>query len=150
MSFASSASEAIHEAGGRMTPQRRLIIELLEEADDHVDAESLFHLAHERDESVSLATVYRTLNVLKDAGLIQQRYFARDHGREYYEPVRAREHYHFTCRACGQVIEFETGLVDAITQELEARLNMQVKYACVCFEGICEACQATTRDEVAA
>jgi Fe2+ or Zn2+ uptake regulation protein len=150
MTFAAKASEAIRETGGRMTPQRRLIIELMEGAEGHLDAEGLYHLAHERDESISLATVYRTLNVLKDAGLVQQRYFSRDHGREYYEPAQSKEHYHFTCSTCGQVTEFETALVDEITQQLEARLSMMVKHACVCFEGICQTCQADIAGEEAA
>jgi Fe2+ or Zn2+ uptake regulation protein len=143
MSFVSEASAAIRETGGRMTPQRRLIIGLLERANDHLDAEGLYHLAHERDRSISLATVYRTLNVLKDAGLIEQRYFSREHGREYYEPSGASEHYHFTCKMCGQVTEFETTLVDEIKAELEANLEATVHHACICFEGVCKTCQAS-------
>jgi len=141
MSFITEASEAIRESGGRLTSQRRLILELLQESEEHFDAEGLYHQAHERDASVSLATVYRTLNMLKEAGLIDQRYFSREHGREYYEPVAAHEHYHFTCQRCHKVIEFESRLVDQIRQELEAKLGVQMNHTCMCFEGICETCR---------
>ena len=147
MSFVEEASTAIREAGGRFTSQRQLIVELLETTEGHLDAEGLYHLAYERDTSVSLATVYRTLNVLKDAGLIDQRYFAREHGREYYEPVSAHEHYHFTCKSCKRVIEFESGLVDEIKRTLEARLGVSVTHACVCFEGLCQTCRAKAEQE---
>jgi Fur family ferric uptake transcriptional regulator len=145
MSFVEEASAAIRESGGRFTSQRRLIAELLEDANEHLDAESLYHMAYERDTSVSLATVYRTLSMLKDAGLIEQRYFARDHGREYYEPVTAHEHYHFTCRNCHQIVEFESDLVDQIRQVLEGTVGVSVKHACVCFEGLCEDCKNAER-----
>lgn len=141
MSFVKDASEAIRESGGRFTSQRRTIVELLEGAEEHLDAEGLFRMAHEHDASVSLATVYRTLNVLQEAGLIEQRYFAREHGREYYEPVSAHEHYHFTCQECEQIIEFEAEEVNRIRQALEGTIGVSVKHACVCFEGICQDCK---------
>ena len=150
MSFVEEASAAIRESGGRFTSQRRLIVELLENVEEHLDAEGLYHLAYDRDTSVSLATVYRTLNVLKDAGLIEQRYFAREHGREYYEPVAAQEHYHFTCQRCKQIIEFESELVNEIRQVLEGTVGVSVKHACVCFEGLCETCKAASQQEDAA
>ncbi len=142
-SFIDEASTAIRESGGRFTAQRRLIIELLEASEEHLDAEGLHQLAHKRDESISLATVYRTLNVLEEAGLIDQRYFSPDRDRKYYEPVGASEHYHFTCLQCKQVIEFETDLVNAIKAQIESRLGVHVLDSYICFEGLCTACQAT-------
>ena len=147
MSFIGEADGAIRTAGGRMTPQRELIIQLLDGASKHLDAEDLYRLAHDQDEKISLATVYRTLNLLKKAGLVDQRYFSRDHGREYYEPVGASEHYHFTCTVCSKVFEFETARVHRISSELGHKFGMQIKHACVCFEGICESCQAISSVE---
>lgn len=142
MSFVEEASGAIRESGGRFTAQRRLIVELLAESTGHLDADRLYHLAHQRDTSVSLATVYRTLNVLEDAGLIDQRYFSPDHERKYYEPATAEEHYHFTCRVCRRVIEFESDFVDAIRRQLAEEIGVRVDHACVCLEGLCHDCLA--------
>jgi Fe2+ or Zn2+ uptake regulation protein len=140
MSFVEEASDAIRAAGGRLTTQRRLILDLLERTEGHLDAERLYLLAHHEDAMVSLATIYRTLNVLRDANLIDQRYFSSRHDKTYYEPANTSEHYHFTCRNCGSVIEFDTPLVVILKQDIEKQLNVSLSHSCMCFEGLCADC----------
>lgn len=135
--------ERLRAAGHRVTPQRLLLLRLLEEADEHLDAETLFQRASAADDSLSLATVYRTLAIFKGIGLVAQRYFAREHSKEYYEPVRRSEHYHFTCTRCGCVLEFSTPLVAEIGRSVAERYGARINHACVCFEGLCAACQTT-------
>jgi Fur family ferric uptake transcriptional regulator len=141
MSFVEQASAAIRAAGGRFTPQRRLIIELLEQTEAHLSAERLYEQAQQRDASISPATVYRTLHVLQTAGLIDGRFTSRHHTQIEYEPVHAGEHYHFVCRRCHRVLEFETEWVQEIRRRLEDRFQVIVDHACVCFEGLCAQCQ---------
>ncbi len=140
MSFIDNATTAIHQSGGRFTTQRRQIIELLDQAGGHLDAESLYQLAHDRDETVSLATVYRTLNVLKEAGLLKQRYLSSEHDRMVFE-ASDKEHYHFTCSSCHAVIEFETDSIEQVKQAVERAFGVRIDHACLCFEGVCEMCQ---------
>lgn len=135
------ASEVFRAQGLRMTMQRRLILEALEETEEHLDAERLYQRLRARDQSVSLATVYRTLHLLYQAGLIEQRFLDGDQSRGYYE-IRDEEHYHFTCRQCGRVIEFESELVEQISQALTAQHGVQVQRARVHFEGLCADCAA--------
>lgn len=142
MSFLEKASQAIRDSGGRMTTQRQIILELLDSTDEHLDAEGLYQLAHTRDASISLATVYRTLNALEAAGVVQQRYQSREHGRKVVEPVHAEEEYHFTCRICRRVIAFQSELIQALKQQLEIEFNVQVFNACVCVDGLCPDCRA--------
>jgi Fe2+ or Zn2+ uptake regulation protein len=123
------------------TPQRQLILELLEHTDGHLDADRLYALAHAQDSTISLATVYRTLNVLRNANLIDQRYFSPRHEKSYYEPANTAEHYHFSCRHCGRVIEFDTPFVQALKEDVEERLGVSLKHMCMCFEGLCAECQ---------
>ncbi len=146
MSFLEQASDAIRDSGGRMTGQRRLIIELLETMDAYLDAERLYDLARERDSSVSLATVYRTLNVLEEAGLVHQRYLSREHDRKLYEPIHVEEEYHFTCRKCRRVIPFHSEHIQSLKRHLEAELGIQVVNACVCFDGLCSTCRVQAAD----
>jgi Fe2+ or Zn2+ uptake regulation protein len=142
MGFIDEASAAIRDAGGRFTSQRRLIVELLERNDEHLDAERLYQKAHDRDESISLATVYRTLNVLESAGLIDRLYLGRAHDRQVYEPLSPDvKHYHFTCRKCHRVIEFETLRVEQVKQALELAFGVQADHACLCIEGLCYTCR---------
>jgi len=134
--------DSLRAAGRRITAQRRLVLDVISESREHLDAEGVYSRARKRDPKISLATVYRTLAVLKTEGLVEQRYLARTHEREYYEPVGAREHYHFTCRQCGQAVEFESPRVQEMRSEVQASLGVQVTRACVCLEGYCGTCAA--------
>lgn len=134
--------DSLHAAGRRLTPQRALVLSVLQEAEGHLDAEAIWKLAAAKNTDLNLATVYRTLTVLKEMGLVEQRYFARDHKREYFEAVGKREHYHFTCLGCGRVIELETPRIRQARQELSAALGLRFLHACICFEGYCPECAA--------
>ena len=143
MSFTEKASEAIRAAGGRMTTQRRLIIDLLALTDnDGTDAEVLYERAQAQNDRINLATVYRTLVTLESAGVIRHQYTSPDHTRKSY--TLATETYHFTCRCCRRVIPFTSRLVGTLKQQLEAELGVKAIQACVCVEGLCPDCQAKT------
>lgn len=138
---------SLHAAGLRLTPQRVQVLNILEESDEHLNAETIWQRAHARDKSLNLATVYRTLAVFKEMGLVEQRYFAREHKREYFELAGKREHYHFTCLGCGEVIEVETPRVHQAVRELSESMGLRFAHACVCFEGYCAACvEASSTD----
>ena len=130
----------LHSQGMRLTGQRKLILQVLEDAGGHLDAEAVFERAHKRDERVSLATVYRTLELLKKMGLVDQHYTSREHLREVYEPVGADEHYHFSCIKCGKVIEFQSPMIDRARKQLAKELGINILHACACFEGYCASC----------
>ena len=132
----------IRQAGLRATSQRVAILQVLEETQEHLDAEGIFQRARQIDPSIGLATVYRTLSRFKETGLVRQRYLSSDHNREYYERADKAEHYHFHCRACGQVIELETARIRQAREELSAQLGIRFTSACVCFEGYCADCAA--------
>jgi Fur family ferric uptake transcriptional regulator len=130
----------LHASGRRMTPQRALVLSVLRESGGHLDAKRIWRLAREHDRRLNLATIYRTLDVLKEIGLVDQRYFARDHKREIYELARKPEHYHFSCLGCGQVFEFETAHMLHVGRELVEQYGARLTNACVCFEGFCAEC----------
>ena len=140
MSFVERANEIIHAAGGRMTAQRQLIIELLASAGERLDAEALYQRAQQQDRAVNLATVYRTLNTLEAAGLVRQQYISPDHERKYY--TLTAETYHFTCRRCHRVIAFTSNVADDLRRELEATLRVQAVNVCICVDGLCADCAA--------
>lgn len=141
MTFTQQASEAIRKSGGRMTAQRRLIVDLLAQADANMDAETLYQRLQTYNADVSLATVYRTLNVLETAGLIQQRYQSPDHERRYYEPLHAEADYHFTCRRCRQMTAFKLPQMEAIKQHIAEQMGVDVMKLCMCVDGLCAACR---------
>lgn len=131
--------DAFRTAGRRLTPQRRLILEVLKESDEHLDADELYDQAKARTPDISLATVYRTLAVLKEMGLVDEHRLGEGHC--HYEAMRAEPHYHFTCRDCGKVIEFDTVLVAQIEQELSKRERVCVTGAHLHLTGYCAQCK---------
>jgi Fe2+ or Zn2+ uptake regulation protein len=140
------AEKALREEGFRITAQRALILDIVQQSDEHLDAEAIYFQARRHDPKLSLSTVYRTLSILKDMGLVEQRYFARDHSREYYESSAVPEHYHFTCVSCGKIVEFETPLIEQLKHDLMVEHGVRFSHACICFEGYCAQCRADALD----
>lgn len=106
------------DKGMRMTEQRRIIAGVLEEAVDHPDTEELYVRASKIDPRISISTVYRTVSLFEDAGIIERHDF-RD-GRARYEPAPENHHDHLIDTKTGKVIEFQSEEIEAL-QELIAR-----------------------------
>ena len=131
--------DALRGAGLRLTSQRRLILQVLEESSVHLDADALYDRVKAHDPDVSLATVYRTLAVLREIGLVEEHRLGEDHG--HYEAVRQEPHYHFTCLRCGKVIEFDTPLVAQVEQELCEQEDVLVTNTQLLVSGYCTRCK---------
>ncbi|NIS81640.1 MAG: transcriptional repressor [Anaerolineales bacterium] len=140
MTSGKSLPNSLHASGMRLTPQRELVLEIIEGSAEHLDAEEIWQRARSLNKRINLATVYRTLSILKGMSLVQQRYFAREHKREVYETVSKQEHFHFTCVGCGRLIEFQTRRIEQVRAELAEQMDVAVTHACICFEGYCEQC----------
>jgi len=136
---------AFRAAGRRLTSQRRLILEVLEKSEEHLDAERLYGQAKTHSPSISLATVYRTLAVLKEMGLVEEHRLGEEHS--HYESVRRGPHYHFTCLKCGKVIEFDTPLVAQIEQTLNQQEGVRVTSAHLHLSGYCAHCQNQSQSQ---
>lgn len=99
-------SDRMRAKGLRMTSQRRILAELLERADEHLDAEKVYQLARRRDPRIHRATVYRTLNTLKRLGLVDELDLMHvNSDRHYYEIRPSVFHIHLVCMSCGAVQE---------------------------------------------
>jgi len=104
------------EKGLRMTEPRRVIARVLSEADDHPDAEELHRRANSEDASISLATVYRTVKLFEDYGIIERHDF-RD-GRSRYEELPDKHHDHLIDVKSGDVIEFHNEEIERLQVEI--------------------------------
>ena len=104
------------EKGMRMTEQRRVIARVLSAAHDHPDVEELYRRAHEVDAHISIATVYRTVRLFEEAGIIARHDF-RD-GRSRYETVPDEHHDHLIDLKHGQVIEFHSPEIEALQERI--------------------------------
>ena len=136
------AQAVLRAQGKRITGQRALLLQIIQESSQHLDAEALYRRARQREPRLNLATVYRTLNLLKAAGLIEARYLTHAQRRERFESTPAAEHAHFTCVRCGRVIEFESPLVEQLRRETQQQLGAEFTHGCLSFEGYCAECRS--------
>ncbi|MEY4778715.1 MAG: hypothetical protein RLZZ607_28 [Pseudomonadota bacterium] len=110
--------------GLRMTDQRRVIARVLGEAFDHPDVEELYARAAFIDARISLATVYRTVKLFEEAGLLERHEFGD--GRARYEDAERDHHDHLIDVTTGQVIEFVDPEIEALQEKIAARLGYQL------------------------
>ncbi|WP_313136305.1 Fur family transcriptional regulator [Paracoccus jeotgali] len=117
-------AKALREAGLRVTQQRMVVLSVLTGTSDHPNADELLTRARAVDETVSLATVYRTLSALEDAGLIRKLSLENEPSR--YEIAPALDHDHLVDIDTGEVIELPSEDVHRLRVELAARLGYEV------------------------
>lgn len=112
------------EKGLRMTEQRRIIARVLSRADDHPDAEELHRRANQIDKGISLATVYRTVRLFEDAGIIERHDF-RD-GRSRYEESPEDHHDHLIDMNTGEVVEFYDEEIERLQEAIARKLGYKL------------------------
>ncbi|WOI55232.1 Fur family transcriptional regulator [Palleronia sp. LCG004] len=111
--------------GLRMTGQRRIIAQVLEDSRDHPDVETLHSRASALDANISLATVYRTVRLLEDEGILEKVDFGD--GRARYEDAERDHHDHLIDLQTGRVIEFVDPEIEALQERIAARLGYRLK-----------------------
>ncbi len=122
-----------------LTTQRRRLLEVLQEAQGPIDAKELYWRASARNQSISWATVYRSLNLFKQLGLIDERRLAK--ARCSYEIKQSLEHVHLVCQCCGKIIEFENSLVRKLVEVVQREHHFNVTKVDLYLEGYCPECE---------
>ncbi len=112
------------DKGMRMTDQRRVVARVLSSAKDHPDVEELYRRAHEVDPHISIATVYRTVRLFEEAGIIERHDF-RD-GRSRYEEAPDQHHDHLIDMRTGKVVEFMDEEIEALQNAIARRLGFKL------------------------
>lgn len=112
------------ERGMRMTDQRRVIARVLGEASDHPDVEEVYRRATAIDKRISIATVYRTVRLFEEAGILERHDF-RD-GRSRYEPVPDAHHDHLIDLESGKVVEFHDPEIEELQKRIAERLGYRL------------------------
>ena len=125
--------------GHPLTNQRRLLLELLRDAEGHIDAKELYRHASARDESISPATVYRSLNLFKELGLVDEIRLGKI--RCYYEIRQSPEHQHLICQGCGKVMEFQNPYFRKLIEAVRQEHGFKVTKAELYLEGYCPECE---------
>src|SRR5579864_7217038 len=144
-----SIKGSLREKGVRLTRQRSLLLELIDKSGEHLDAERLFQLAHERDPRLNRVTVYRTLKLLKQGGLVDELDLMHYGGdQHYYETRMKQEHAHVICLRCGKVEEFFGEPLQKLRRQIESHFGFQILLARTEVGGYCAHCQTLRAREV--
>ena len=112
------------EKNMRMTEQRRVVARVLSQSEDHPDVEELYRRAHEVDPHISIATVYRTVRLFEEAGIIERHDF-RD-GRARYEEAPEEHHDHLIDMKTGKVVEFFDAEIEALQEAIARKLGYKL------------------------
>ena len=113
------------DKGLRITEQRRVIARVLSDADDHPDVEMVHERANKIDPGISIATVYRTVKLFEEAGILEKHEFGD--GRARYEDADREHHDHLIDMQSGQVIEFVDSEIELLQERIAARLGYDLK-----------------------
>lgn len=128
--------------GIRMTAQRRAILGVIETASKHLDAGQILRKARRRDASVDRSTVYRTLELLKRQGLIDELDLMHLNGDgHYYERRLGRDHIHMACLRCGRITEFVSETFEALKKQLERDCRFHIVVSRLEVGGYCSGCR---------
>jgi len=126
----------------RLTRQRRVVLQVMDTAPRHMDAGEILARAQKIDPRITRVTVYRTLDLLKHQGLIDELDLLHLRGhRHYYESHGPRDHIHVACLRCGKVREFESELYDQLKQQIEQDCGMNITVSRTEVGGHCKNCQ---------
>jgi Fur family ferric uptake transcriptional regulator len=129
--------------GVRMTHQRRLLVQIIQSADGHLDAVALWQQAKEKDPTLNKVTVYRTLGMLKKFGLVDELDLMHiEGGKHYYEAKTTRDHIHLACLKCGRIQEFESSLFEKLKNQIEREQQFRIRLVRVEAGGLCDRCQS--------
>lgn len=134
----------LKEKGYKLTPQRRAIVDIIiSNEGKHLTTEELYDLVKVECPEIGLATVYRTVQLLDEMGVICK--LELDDGCNRYELVHEEEnhqHHHLICTNCGKVIEVEDDLLEVLEQDIQTKYEFKVKNHSVKFYGLCKECNS--------
>jgi Fur family transcriptional regulator, ferric uptake regulator len=122
----------------RITSQRQAIIDTVFSTEEHFTAEQLLEWSQQKDKSVSRATVYRTLPLLTESGLVREMDFGKDY--KFYDPNYASNpnHNHIICQDCEKIVEFESDKIAKIENEISHQLGFSIKAQRLQITGTCD------------
>ena len=135
--------QALSSRGIRLTRQRRVILQVMESARRHLDVSGILRRAQRIDSQVHRVTVYRTVDLLKRHGLIDELDLLHLRGEgHFYESHGPRDHIHIACLRCGKVREFESRLFEQLKKQIENDCNIKITVTRTEIGGYCAECRS--------
>ncbi len=130
---------ALNLSGMRVTNQRALLLEVIRQGQGHLDADEIYRRARRKHPRLSLSTVYRTLQLFKKLGLVEEVHFDESH--HHYEMEPPLEHHHLVCLGCGRVIEFHYPLSRYVKRDVAEAKDFDIVTTEIRMTGNCSKCR---------
>jgi Fur family ferric uptake transcriptional regulator len=128
--------------GVRITAQRRLLVGIIQDSPRHLDAATLLEIARKQDSRIDRATVYRTIALLKDRGLIDELDLMHIEGeKHYYEAKTNRDHCHMACFQCGAIMEYTSSSFEKLKEDIAKQSGFQIRVVRLEVGGLCRSCR---------
>lgn len=143
MSHHTQLVENVRKRGYRMTPQREMILDAIHGDDGHLTADEIYQKIHAKSPAVNLATVYRTLELLKALHLVTA--IDTGEGCVHYELAGEQRHHHLVCEGCGYTLELDCDILEPLERKLCQRYGFQVNLDHLALFGLCPKCQKPKR-----
>lgn len=125
----------------RLTNQRQVIFDEFMKYDSHIDINGLYSITKQIDPNIGLATIYRTIKLLIDAGIVREVQFGD--GRSCYETIMGKKHHdHLICEVCGKNIEFNEPEIEDIQEKIAAKYKFKLTTHSMNLFGVCEKCRS--------
>ena len=138
MSQSGDIVSKLSEKGYRLTPQRMMILSAIENSDDHISAEEIYAQVVAKYPHVNISTVYRTLELLKQLGLVTETDLGG--GRVRYHPAEKGHHHHLVCIECGAIIDLDESLLSSLRSTLLREYKFSADLRHLAIFGRCANC----------
>ena len=143
--YVKSSNEMLRKRGYRLTPQRHMILSVIQEADGHLSIDQIMERVQELNPYVSLSTIYRTLELLRELRLVREIHLPGE--QPHYEAAESTAHHHLVCRECHAIIHLEDTLLGNLHEELQNQYAFHGLTLDLVAAGICDTCWKRTQKE---
>lgn len=140
MASAQELRNALKGHGLRMTPQRQLILDVLSSMRGHISVDQVYRQVAARYPDVNITTVYRTLEVLEERGIVRHTHF--HDGRSQFERTDEPAHQHLVCKVCGRDQETDLSVLEPLTESLLERFGFEADFSHTAIVGFCRSCRS--------
>ena len=143
--YGNSSNETLRKRGYRLTPQRYMILSVIQEADEHLSIDQIMERVQKRNPYVSLSTIYRTLELLRELGLVRENHLPGQQPR--YEMAEGKAHHHLVCRRCRSMIHLDEALLGNLNEQLQEQYGFHNLTLDLVAAGYCDSCWAIIQQE---
>jgi Fur family ferric uptake transcriptional regulator len=137
--FVEASNEQLKKHGYRLTPQRHMVLSVIEEATEHLNIEQITARVQERNPYVSLSTIYRTLELFESLNLVREVHLPGE--QPHYEPAdSSHAHHHLVCRRCHMTIHLDESLLGDLHEQLATQFHFHKLMLDLTAAGYCTSC----------